>query len=82
MSYPNSISSIIILVFSCVDLGIDVANTLQDLPCVDSVTLVNAPYQRKEPNISDKIRNTYKYEGLSGFLSAALSRLRRIHLQG
>jgi folate-dependent phosphoribosylglycinamide formyltransferase PurN len=67
-----------IVVLSCGDLGISVANALRGLPAVREVFLIMAPYRRSRRSLRGKFRHLYRTQGLPGFVSVAMAKLRTI----
>lgn len=55
-----------VVVLSCSDLGVEVANRIQGITGVDKVTLITTPYKRKQMSLPGKIRHIYRYQGVIG----------------
>lgn len=65
-----------VVVLSCGDLGVAVANSVRALPSVRSVILVTAPYRTKRLSLRGKFRHVYRTQGLSGFGSVVAAKAR------
>lgn len=65
-----------VAVFSCGDLGCEVANALSAIPEVRGVCLVIAPY-RRPVGIVGKVRQVWRTQGPAGFASIAADKVRR-----
>jgi methionyl-tRNA formyltransferase/peptidoglycan/xylan/chitin deacetylase (PgdA/CDA1 family) len=65
-----------VVVFSCGDLGIEVANALRNVDGVSVVTLVTAPYRRRQLTLSGKIRHVRRNQGWRGLVEVAAHKVR------
>ncbi len=72
---PPTGSSFGVVVFSCGDLGVEVANRLSRLADVDAVTLVSAPYRHPRRSLARKIKHAYRMLGPVGLLRAIVGRV-------
>jgi methionyl-tRNA formyltransferase len=66
-----------IVVLSCGDLGIQVANRLVAVSGVERVTLVTTPYRSKKLGLVKRVARTYRHEGLLGLSAASARRVLR-----
>lgn len=64
-----------IVVLSCGDLGVEVANRLNGLSEVESVTLVSAPYRTKKLSFRRRLAHVYRMEGPAALAKAVLRKL-------
>ena len=71
-----------IVVLSCGELGIAVANSLRALPTVGRIFLVTAPYRRHSRTLRAKLRQIYRTQGLPGFISVAAGKARALLNRG
>lgn len=67
--------SLRLVVFSCGDLGAEVANALRGMACVREVTLITAPFKRKQLSLTGKIRHVYRTQGPLGLVSVVTDKL-------
>lgn len=63
------------VVFSCGDLGSEVAQRLLGVPEVGQVSLITAPYSRKRLGLRAKMKQVYRNQGILGLLRVAASKL-------
>src|SRR5262245_26143808 len=71
-----SATRLTVVVLSCGDLGIQVANRLQALSTVERVVLVTAPYKRGRRSLAGKIRHVHRTQGWFGFGRIVWAKLR------
>ena len=64
-----------VVVLSCGDLGVEVANRLRTAQGVRRVCLVTAPYRRKRLGLRGKVREVYRAQGLRGLVAALARKL-------
>lgn len=64
-----------VVVFSCSDLGVEVSNGLRSVPGVQSVSLITAPYRRKQLTLVGKIRHVHRTQGWWGLASVVAHKL-------
>jgi methionyl-tRNA formyltransferase len=69
-----------VVVLSCGDLGIEVANRLQAEPFVRQVLVVTAPSLRRPRSLRQKVRLIRRAEGLRGLVAVPLRKARRLTL--
>lgn len=74
---PQHQDSFHVVVLSCGDLGIEVANDLRTLPGVTHVTLVTAPYNRKPLTFIRKLKQIYRTQGWFGYVAVAIEKVKR-----
>lgn len=66
-----------VVVLSSIPLGIEVAAALRALPEVGQLTLITAP-AAPDKSIAHLLRDTHRYEGPPGLLSAAIRRTKKL----
>jgi folate-dependent phosphoribosylglycinamide formyltransferase PurN len=71
----SDIKNFAVVVFSCGDLGIEVANRLNELRTVQSTTLITAPWPAKRLSMFGLVRHVYRYGGLPGILTGIINRI-------
>lgn len=67
-----------VVVLSCGDLGIEVANELQAVQGEIQVTLVTTPYVRKPLGFTGKIKQIYRTQGWWGFMSVLFTKIQKV----
>lgn len=67
-----------VVVLSCGDLGIEVANDLRTVPGVTQVTLVTTPYIRKPLSFKGKLKQIHRTQGWFGFLGVAYEKVKEL----
>jgi methionyl-tRNA formyltransferase len=73
MTEPRDLLRVVVL--SCGDLGVEVAQRLLATPGVGEITLVTTPYRTPARSLTKKIRHLHRMEGWPGLLKAALRRV-------
>jgi len=71
-----------VVVLSCGELGVEVAASLRQLNKVRTVTLVTAPYKRKQVGIRAKMNQVYRTEGWRGFTSLFKAKMVQVFCPG
>jgi methionyl-tRNA formyltransferase len=66
-----------VVVLTCGDIGVEVAQQLRETSGVRDVTLVTAPYRTKARGLRAKLRHVYRMEGWRGLGSALVRRVVR-----
>jgi methionyl-tRNA formyltransferase len=67
-----------VVVLSCSDLGIEVANRLRVEHFVDRATLVTAPSTRRPLSMREKVQYVHRTEGWRGLAATALRKVSRL----
>ena len=65
-----------VVVLTCGDLGIDVAESLRAVPGISRVSLVTAPYRQPRRTLIGKIRHVWRTQGPVGLFRVVGARLR------
>jgi len=60
-----------IVVFSCGDLGVEIATRIAELPGLERVFLFTSPYRTKKLSSWGKVKQVYRRQGLPGLISTA-----------
>ncbi|MDZ7697246.1 MAG: formyltransferase family protein [Deltaproteobacteria bacterium] len=74
----STIKNLVVVVFSCGGLGVEVANSLNELDTVRSVSLITAPWPARRLSRFGLIRHVYRYGGLPGIFKGIINRLERL----